>query len=149
MKNNYQKFLLMIALSFITMFGVMYLHTYELDHIFFSTTRFYMVFLMISPMVVIMLTVMWGMYGNKKMNFLILGTSIVVFLVAFTFLRNQTFVQDEEYLKGMIPHHSIAILTSKKANITDPEVKRLAEEIIKTQEAEIAQMKRILERMTE
>jgi uncharacterized protein (DUF305 family) len=72
---------------------------------------------------------------------------IVIFTVVFVFLRNQTFIGDKAYMRAMIPHHSAAILTSEKAEITDPEVQDLAEEIIRAQREEIAEMKRILVRM--
>ena len=47
----------------------------------------------------------------------------------------------------MIPHHSIAILTSKNADISDPEVKKLANDIIKAQEKKIIEMKKMIERL--
>jgi len=137
----------MLSASFITMYIVMYLHTYEIGHVFFSTTRFYMTILMICPMALIMLAFMQHMYQNRKINLIIIFGVIVVFASSFIMMRSQTFVDDKGYLRGMIPHHSIAILTSKRAQITDPEVRRLADEIIKAQEEEITQMKAIIRRM--
>lgn len=143
----YKKYFLMLASSFVVMYAVMYLHTYELSHVFFSTTRLYMTILMICPMALIMLGFMRKMYKNKKVNAGIVTGFIALFIVALTFVRSQTFIGDVHYMKGMIPHHSIAILTSKRAAITDPEVRELADKIIKSQEEEIAQMKELINRM--
>ena len=145
--KNYFKFLLMLAISFVIMYAVMFLNVNELNHIYVSTTRAYMAVLMVAPMALVMLSLMGKMYPNKKLNMGIAAASIVIFIAALILLRTQTPIADEQYMKAMIPHHSSAILTSKYANIKDPEVKKLAEEIIKAQEEEIAQMKKILERM--
>jgi len=106
-----------------------------------------MAILMVAPMAVVMMLMMGEMYPDKKMNVSIIAGAIFVFAVTLAALRTQTPISDVQYMKAMIPHHSSAILTSKEANIKDPEVKKLAEEIIKSQEEEIAQMKKILERM--
>jgi hypothetical protein len=143
----YKKYFSMLTASFIAMYFVMYLHTYEAGHVFFSVTRLYMTFLMISPMALIMLVFMHKMYKNKSANTAIVISFMIVFAAALFFVRSQMFIGDVHYMKGMIPHHSIAILTSKRAKITDPEVRKLADEIIKSQEEEIAQMKDILKRM--
>jgi uncharacterized protein (DUF305 family) len=137
----------MLTTSFIAMYVVMYLHTYEIGHVFFSATRLYMTILMICPMALIMLGFMRKMYENRKINGIIVFSFIAVFAISLVSVRSQTFIGDVHYMKGMIPHHSIAILTSKRAKITDPEVRKLADEIIKAQEEEIAQMKEILKRM--
>lgn len=137
----------MLSASFVAMYVVMYLHTYELSHITFSVTRLYMTFLMICPMALIMLGFMSGMYKNRKKNIAIVVSAVSVFVIVVFFLRAQIFIGDIHYMKGMIPHHSIAILTSKRATITDPEVRKLADGIIQAQEKEIAQMKEILKRM--
>lgn len=146
-KANYGKFILMLLASFVVMYFVMYSMLASFGHFYFSVSRFYMTFLMIAPMALIMLAFMTGMYTNKKKNTLIVLGCIVIFTVVFVFLRNQTFIGDKAYMRAMIPHHSAAILTSEKAEITDPEVQDLAEEIIRAQREEIAEMKRILARM--
>lgn len=143
----YKKYFSMLTASFIAMYIVMYFHTYEIGHVFFSTTRLYMTFLMICPMALIMLGFMRKMYENRKLNSIIVVVFMTVFVTSLIFMRSQTFIGDMHYMKGMIPHHSIAILTSKRAKITDPEVRKLADEIIKAQEKEIVQMKNILKRM--
>lgn len=139
--NPYKKFLLMLCISFILMYGIMFLNVDQANHIYLSVTRTYMSILMISSMALVMLPMMGKMYPNKRLNKAILASAIIVFITALTFLRQQTFVGDIQYMKGMIPHHSSAIMTSKHANIKDPELKKLSEQIIKSQEEEIAQMK--------
>ena len=132
--KKYWKFLLMIGVSTVVMFGMMYLNVYALDHIFFSRTRVFMALMMGAVMAVIMLLFMWKMYENKKINVMILAASLLVFAGSLFMVRSQTTVNDTAWMKAMIPHHSIAILTSKRADLKDPEVKKLAEEIIQAQE---------------
>ncbi|SHI26572.1 DUF305 domain-containing protein [Leeuwenhoekiella palythoae] len=147
-KNQYTKFVGMLATSFVAMYITMYLNTYEWDHVWFSLTRFYMVCLGIAAMAIIMFVAMRGMYKNKKKNIAIVLGSIVLFVSALTLVREQkSTVGDVLWMKAMIPHHSIAILTSKRADIKDPEAKKLAEEIIEAQLREIAQMKKIIYRL--
>lgn len=139
--NPYKKFFLMLAISFILMYGIMFLNVDEANHIYLSITRVYMSILMVSAMALVMLPMMGKMYPSKRLNKIILASAVVVFIGVLTFLRQQTFVGDTQYMKAMIPHHSSAIMTSKHANIKDPEVKKLSEQIIKSQEEEIALMK--------
>lgn len=146
--NNYTKFILMLAASFIAMYITMYLNTYEIDHVYFSLTRFYMSCLGIAAMAVIMWFFMRKMYQNKKKNIAILLGSLILFISALGLVRAQSpIVGDVLWMKAMIPHHSIAILTSKRADIKDPEVKKLANDIIKAQEKEIAEMKAMIKRL--
>ncbi len=148
MKSNpYSKFALMLAVSFVVMYSVMFLNVDSVDHIYLSLNRLYMTLLMVSPMGLFMLIFMGDMYKDKKINTAIYITSISVFVGVFALLRNQTFVGDVQYMKAMIPHHSSAILTSQNASIEDPEVRQLADDIIKAQEKEIAQMKAMLDRL--
>lgn len=143
----YSRYFLMLSTSFIIMYVVMYLHTYQIDHITFSLTRLYMTFLMIAPMALVMLAFMRSMYKNRRKNTAIVVSALSVFVLVLLLLRTQTPIGDVHYMKGMIPHHSIAILTSERADIQDPEVKELADEIIKTQKKEIADMKRLLRKL--
>ena len=146
--NKYTRFFLMLGLSVVVMYVTMYLNTYSIDHVYFSLTRFYMTCLGISTMAVIMLLFMWGMYNNRKKNTAILLGSLILFSAALFLVRVQKpIVGDVLWLKGMIPHHSIAILTSERADIKDPEVKKLANNIIKAQRKEIEEMKMILKRL--
>ena len=143
--GNYWRFMAMVATSTAIMFGLMYLHTYELDHVFWSETRFWMTFVMGGMMMIVMLLFMWGMYKDKTKNFIILGVGALVFAVALWLVRSQATVNDEEWMSAMIPHHSIAIMTSARAEITDPRVRKLADSIIEAQVKEIAEMKLLIE----
>ncbi|MFD2515221.1 DUF305 domain-containing protein [Pontibacter locisalis] len=145
--SNYTRFFLMLLGSFIAMYITMYFNTYAIDHVYFSLTRFYMACLGIAAMAVIMLSFMQNMYKNKKKNIAIVVGSFVLFIGALTLVRTQTPIGDVLYMKAMIPHHSIAILTSKRADIEDPQVRKLADEIIKAQEEEIAKMKAYINRL--
>lgn len=145
--NPYPRFFLMLGVSFVIMYGVMYLNTYELEHVYFSLTRFYMTCLMIAAMAIVMILFMLKMYKNPKNNVLILGGSVVFFIVALVLVRTQTPVKDLLWLRAMIPHHSIAILTSERADLKDAEVRKLADDIIKTQKREIAEMKELIKKL--
>lgn len=148
-KMSYAIFGAMIVTSMIAMFGLMYLNTYELSHVQWSETRFYMTFIMGAAMATIMLTFMRGMYRDLRMNVAIYLGSLVVFLVALFLVRSQTTVQDESYMRAMIPHHSIAILTSERAEITDVRVRDLADRIIEAQRREIKEMNWLLDDIDE
>ncbi|MDX1773507.1 DUF305 domain-containing protein [Oceanihabitans sediminis] len=146
--GSYTKFFLMLGCSFIAMYITMYLNTYAIDHVYFSMTRFYMVCLGISTMAVIMWFFMRNMYTNKKKNIGILVGSLLLFIGALGLVRVQApVVGDLLWLKGMIPHHSIAILTSERADIKDPEVRKLADAIIEAQRKEIEEMKIMIKRL--
>ena len=142
--NKYGKFAAMILTSTVVMFGLMYLNTYEFDHVFFSETRAYMALVMGATMAVIMLGFMLPMYPNRRLNVGIVAGSVVVFVVALWLVRSQTTVDDVAYMRAMIPHHSIAILTSERAHISDPRVRKLADGIIEAQRREIAEMKALI-----
>ena len=146
-KSNYKKFGLMMLVSFVIMYLVMFLNVDMFEHIMFSNTRTYMTLLMVAPMAISMLLFMLSMYKNKKMNTIVLSISGIVLIGSLVMLRKQVFVSDVQYMKAMIPHHSSAIMTSKSAHLKDPEVKKLAREIIKAQEEEIAQMKAAIKRL--
>ncbi|WP_301357992.1 DUF305 domain-containing protein [Enterococcus spodopteracolus] len=145
--KKYGKFLLMIIVSTIIMFGMMYLNVYSIEHVFFSRTRIFMALMMGAVMAIIMLLFMWKMYEHKKLNIAILTISLLVFGGSLFMVRSQKTVGDVAWMKAMIPHHSIAILTSKRADIEDPEVKKLAEKIIEAQEKEIDEMKELIDRL--
>ncbi len=145
--SNYTKFILMLIASFIAMYITMYLNTYRIDHVYFSLTRFYMTCLGVAAMALIMLLFMWGMYKNKKKNMAIIFGSLFLFIFSLFLVRTQKPIDDVLWMKAMIPHHSIAILTSGRANINDPEVRKLAEDIIKAQQREIEQMKEMITRL--
>jgi len=123
---------------------LMYLNTYRLDHIYFSETRAYMALLMGASMAGIMLGFMLSMYRNRKTNISIFVGSIIIFALSLWLVRSQATIGDVAWMKAMIPHHSIAILTSERANLSDPRVKKLAQEIIAAQVREIDEMKMLI-----
>ncbi|OWU84529.1 heavy metal exporting protein [Oceanicola sp. 22II-s10i] len=140
----YTRFFLMIATSTLLMFGLMYLNTYLVSHVFWSETRAYMALVMGAVMAFVMLAFMLGMYTNRAANIAIFAGSIVVFAGALWLVRSQVTVQDRSYMSAMIPHHSIAIMTSSRADLTDPRVRNLADSIVYAQDKEIAEMRYLL-----
>lgn len=143
--NPYARFGAMILTSTVAMLGLMYLNTYELSHVTFSETRTYMALVMGATMAVIMLAYMRDMYTSRWANIGILAGSAVVFALALWLVRSQSTVDDTSFMKAMIPHHSIAIMTSERARIRDPRVRALADQILKTQREEIAQMQALIQ----
>jgi len=141
---SYLRFAAMIAVSTVAMFGLMYLNTYTSDHVFFSQTRAWMALVMGAVMAIIMLSFMLHMYKNRRANIAIAATSVAVFVGALFLVRSQATVDDSAWMKAMIPHHSIAILTSRRADIRDPRVRQLADRIIEAQLREIAEMKQLI-----
>lgn len=141
---SYVRFGLMILTSTVVMFILMYLNTYALEHVFFSETRTYMAILMGATMAVIMLAYMLGMYANKALNIAIFAGAIVVFALSLWLVRSQVTVSGPSYMQAMIPHHSIAIMTSERAQIRDPRVRKMADEIIEAQRREIAEMRYLI-----
>ena len=146
-KKPYSRFFMMLGTSLVAMYAVMYLNVYEWDHVYFSLTRVYMALLMLVPMTLIMMGFMWNMHPNKRQKTLIMGSSLVLFVVVTIMVRSQIFVGDTLWMKAMIPHHSIAIMVSKRADIKDPEVRKLADDINEAQEREIEQMQQMLARL--
>ncbi|MAY57620.1 MULTISPECIES: DUF305 domain-containing protein [Pseudoalteromonas] len=142
--SQYLKFFLMIATSTLVMFVLMYLNSYQLSHVFFSETRTYMAIYMGAAMAVVMLLFMLNMYKDKKKNSVVLGISIISFVGALFLVRSQITVNDQSWMSAMIPHHSIAILTSDRANIKDKRVQELATNIIEAQRREIKEMQWLL-----
>ena len=138
---SYVRFGLMILTSTVVMFILMYLNTYALEHIFFSETRVYMAILMGATMAFVMLSFMLGMYRNTALNIAIFVASVVVFAGSLWLVRSQATVSGPSYMRAMIPHHSIAVMTSERAGIEDARVRKLADEIIAAQRREIAEMR--------
>ena len=95
---------------------------------------------------VVMLVVMWGMFKDKRLNYLLLVGFTALFVAAFWMGRSETFVGDNAFLRWMIPHHSRAILVCQESDLSDPEVIDLCEQIIQSEQEEITQMEAILER---
>ena len=141
MQMSYWRFAAMIVTSTVVMYGLMYLNTYALEEVFWSETRAWMALVMGATMAVIMLAYMLKMYPRKGLNLAIFAGSVAVFALSLWLVRSQATVDDLDYMKAMIPHHSIAILTSSRAQISDPRVRKLADEIVEAQEREIAEMR--------
>jgi hypothetical protein len=141
---SYLRFAFMILTSTVIMYGLMYLNVYRIDRVYWSETRLYMALIMGATMAVIMLGFMWGMYKNTRANVGIVLGGAAVFALALFLVRSQETVEDTAWMQAMIPHHSIAILTSERAKISDPRVRKLADEIIEAQRRDIADMKSLL-----
>lgn len=143
--NKYLKFGIMIATSTFLMYWLMFLNVFQFEHVTYSETRIYMALIMGSVMAIVMLLFMWPMYKNKKVNSIILAGSALVFALSLWLVRSQVLIEDTGWMKAMIPHHSIAILTSERAEISDPRVRELADKIIQAQREEIAEMEKLIE----
>jgi hypothetical protein len=142
--GKWTTFFAMIATSIVTMFVLKYSNVWEADHVFFSQTRMWMALMMGMAMIVIMLGFMWGMYKTLATKVIVMVAAIAGFFLFLFLARSQQTVEDEAWMKAMIPHHSIAVLTSKRAEISDPRVRDLADAIIEAQVKEIAEMKLLL-----
>ncbi|MBG6188140.1 DUF305 domain-containing protein [Flavobacterium sp. CAN_S2] len=137
----YKKLAIMIVLSFIAMYILMYAMVDVFANVIPNINQFYMAGLMTMPMLIIELLVMGSMYGNKKLNISLVVTGFIALILFFAAIRQQAAVGDKEFLKSMIPHHAAAILMGKESSVTDPEIKELIKNIITSQQAEIDQMK--------
>lgn len=144
MRDSYGRFAAMIGTSTGVMLALMYLNTYEWSHVFWSETRAFMALIMGAMMAVVMLGFMRRMYTRPRVNLAIFTGAAAVFGAALYLVRSQATVDDVAWMKGMIPHHSIAILTSERARIADPRVRKLADEIIRAQRREIDEMKALI-----
>lgn len=142
--NKYIRFGAMILAATALMFGLTYLNSIELGHVYFSETRLYMAFLMGAAMAMLMLGFMLHQYNNKRLNVAIVAGSILILALSLWLVRSQRTIDDVSWMKAMIPHHSIAILTSERAQIRDPRVRQLADEIIAAQRREIDEMKTLI-----
>lgn len=142
--GKWTTFFAMIATSIVTMFVLKYSNVWEADHVFFSQTRMWMALMMGMAMIIIMLGFMWGMYKKRAVKIAVMGFAVAGFALFLFLARSQQTVDDEAWMKAMIPHHSIAVLTSERASISDPRVRKLADSIIEAQVKEIAEMKLLL-----
>ena len=142
--KRYLRFGAMITTSTLVMFGLMYMNTYEFSHVWFSETRAYMALYMGATMAVVMLAFMLHMYDDRLANMGVVATAVVVFSASLWLVRSQATVDDVSWMKAVIPHHSIAIQTSERANIKDPRVRELADGIIAAQRKEIAEMETLI-----
>lgn len=146
MKMGWGMFAAMVATSTVVMFFLMYQAVYRLDHATFSQTRMWMAFVMGAVMGGIMLGFMWSMFkASHGMKMAVAAGLVALFVIALWLVRSQQTVGDVSFMKSMIPHHSIAIANARKAQIKDPRVKKLADEIISSQVREIAVMKLLID----
>lgn len=143
--HPYRKLILMVVASSVLMYCLMYLSTYQLSHVWLSQTRIFMTFIMAGAMTLVMLFFMRDMYKDKTVNLAIVFGSLALMGLGLWLVRSQTTVGDVAWMKAMIPHHSIAILTSERANIRDPRVRKLADDIIEAQRREIGEMEALIE----
>ena len=142
--SPYIRLAVMIVLSFISMYFLMYAMVDRLENVYSSFNEFYMAGLMTAPMVVIELVLMRAMYQNKKVNAVCLVLGVLAGILFWTLIRQQTAISDKQFLRSMIPHHAGAILMCQEASIEDPEIKTLCKSIVSGQQAEIEQMKALL-----
>ena len=145
MKMGWGRYAWMIATSTFIMFFLMYQLVYETDHLMFSVNRLIAALVMGSTMAVVMLAFMWSMYEGKGIRVAVLVGAALLGVIFLSVNRAQSLVNDTRFMKAMIPHHSIAINNSEKADIRDPRVRRLADEIIASQVREIREMKLLLD----
>ncbi|MBK8899722.1 MAG: DUF305 domain-containing protein [Anaerolineaceae bacterium] len=145
-QGSYGRFAAMIGTSMVIMYGLMYLNSSQIvDHAWFSETRLFMTGMMGGAMAAVMMMYMLGMYRNKKANAAVFVGAAVLVLGSLWLVRSQITVDDVDYMEGMVPHHSIAILTSERAGIEDPRVRELADQIIESQRQEIKEMEWLIE----
>ena len=140
----YKRFAIMAVVMFVAMYFIMYAMIDGLNNLIPNINNLYMTFLMVSAMLIIEIWIMKGMYENKKINWGIIIISAAIGIFSWFGIREQLFVGDKEFVKGMIPHHAAAVLMSEKANLTDPELIKLQKNILTTQAEEIEFMKRKL-----
>ena len=138
--HPYRTFVLMIVTASVLMFGLMYLNTYQLDHVWFSQTRLFMTMIMAGAMTLVMLFFMRHMYRNRTANVALVVAGVALLAGGLWLVRSQATVGQVAWMKAMIPHHSIAILTSERAGIEDVRVRELADGITAAQRKEIKEM---------
>ena len=139
------RFAAMIATSIFIMFFLMYQLVYSIDHAMFSINRLVASLVMGSVMTLVMLGFMWSMYKGKTTKMAVLAGALVLAVALLATNRSQALIDDVAFMKSMIPHHSIAINNARRSTISDPRVRKLADEIIAAQVREIAEMKALIE----
>ena len=143
-QNHYLRLGIMGGLSFVAMYALMYAMVNSISSVYNNLNQAYMAGLMAAPMVAIELVVMSAMYHDRRLNAILLVSSIVVGVLFWTAIRQQTAISDRQFLRSMIPHHAGAILMCTEARISDPAIKKLCSEIVESQRREITQMKALL-----
>jgi hypothetical protein len=145
MKMGWGRFAAMIAASTFIMFFLMDQLIYEADHLTFSVNRLVAALVMGAVMAAVMLAFMWSMYEGERTKVIVLAGAVLLALGLLYVNRSQSLIDDARFMKAMIPHHSIAVNNARKADIRDPRVRELADEIIASQVREIRTMKLLIE----
>ena len=140
----YLRLAVMIALSYVSMYVLMYAMVNTLGDIYNSMNQVYMAGLMTAPMVVIEMLLMSGMYKSRKLNVLLIAGTCVAGIAFFLFIRQQSAISDRQFLRSMIPHHSGAILMCDGASLQYQRIRELCKTIVTGQQQEIDQMRGIL-----
>ncbi len=144
---KYINLLLMAALSFLSMYILMYMMVDSYANVYPNLNQLYMAGIMTVPMLIIEFFLMWSMYNNTRLNMLIMVGSLAIFVLLILFVRKQMAISDKEFLKSMIPHHGAAILMCEQTSLQDPEIQELCKNIVSAQQSEINFMKMKLDRM--
>ena len=145
----YLRFAAMIATAMFVMYWVMFVGSYEWSHIRFSQSRVYMALVMGGTMGLVMLAWMLNMFRNTKANIAILAVSVLLMGLGTFLDRSQATVGDVEFMRAMIPHHSLAITRSERFNVDDVRVCELAVAISEAQRREILEMDWLIEDINE
>lgn len=146
-KEHYRHLTIMMVLSFIAMYVLMYAMVDRFANVYNNVNQVYMAGLMASPMVLIELVVMRAMYADRKLNAIFASAAIVLGVLFFFGIRRQTAIGDRQFLRSMIPHHASAILMCQEASIRAPEIVELCNRpngIVESQQREIEQMRALL-----
>ena len=146
-QGHYGRLMVELAIDFVIMYLVMYTMIRTLDHYYLNINNVWMTLMMVTPMALVMLFAMRSMFPSRNRNLLLIAGAVIVFGISYYGMRAQVGVDDKQFLRSMIPHHSGAILMCQEASLRDPEIQALCREIVDSQQKEIAQMRGILERM--
>ena len=141
---KYQSIMFVIMIFVGISFNAMNMLVFRFDDLYLSLTLFYGGLIMASNMIWAHEIIHFIYHG--KMNKIIFAIGIILTIITTFIIRLQIFVDDNQWLRRMISHHSTALTTSHKIKnkTQNPELKQLAEDIINTQEKEISQMKQLL-----
>ena len=132
--------MLVTALSFVAMFILMYAMVDRFANVYANFNQVYMAGLMAAPMVLIEMALMRSMYPNAKLNGVIILATLLVMILCWVFIRQQTAISDNQFVRSMIPHHAGAVLMCEENQLKDPDLVQLCQEIISSQKAEITLM---------
>lgn len=147
MPNHYPRLYLMAAVSFAAMFVLMYAMVDRFSNVFVNLNQAYMAGLMAAPMVIIEVLFMGSMYPDKRKNAVVLVISLIAGVLFWILIRQQSAIDNAQFLRSMIPHHAGAVLMCENSRADDAEIQKLCAEIVKSQKAEILQMQRKLEQL--